>query len=393
MAVGVPIMFLLLLVAGGLALCMVVGLILIAAGDQARPVGKVLLAIPLCLVLAGVLAGAVLTGYFRIHSVESETRVRAQAQQAKIGAQLSEDLDKFSVALSPEDLGVPSPEGKAGVDKARVPPPGPESRPPKAKSTAAAVAEALRGAARPAAAKKPPAGGSPAAAAKPRPEPFDRREPAEHRDASTPAAAKPSPPPAAKPPVVAEKPAAGPKELPSSPRPEWLDRPARVSEGVYEVVVTAGPWDTRADCDASLPDAVERGVQQFITQYLGEEAAGRISLPVDYVNAEILKEKYPETVDSPSFGRMTRLHALLQFDREVKDRVRDDWARVQREQRLVYAGGGLGGLLLLLSVVYGYLKLDLATKGAYRGRLRVLSAAMIFGLSTAAWVLLMRGGR
>jgi hypothetical protein len=348
--------FLLLLMAGGLALCIVVGLILIAAGPQARPLGKVLLAIPLCVVLAGVIAGGV-TAYFRLRS-ESATRVRAQAQQTKAGVQLSADLGEFRVALSPEDLGAPSPEGKAGVGKTRVPPPGPESGPPKAKSK--------------------PADASPAAADK----------------ASPPAAAaKPSPPPAAKAPIAAEEPASGPKEPSSSARPEWLDRPARVSEGVYEAVVTAGPWDTPAECYASLPDAVERGVQQFITQYLGEEAAGRISLPVDYVNAEILKEKYPETVDSPSFGRMTRVHALLQFDRKVKDRVREDWARLQREQRLVYAGGGLGGLLLLMSIVYGYLKIDLATKGAYRGRLRVLSAAMILGLSTAAWVLLMRGGR
>jgi len=365
MAVGFPIMFKLLLVAGGLALCMVVGLILIAAGPQARPVGKVLLAIPLCLVLAGVLAGAVLRGYFHLRSVESETRVRAQAQQAKIGVQLSKGLHEFSVDLSPEDLGVPSPEGKAGVGKARVPPPSRESAPPKAKSK--------------------PADASPPAAAKPIPPP---------------AADKPSPPPAAKVPVVAEKPASGPKELPSSPRPEWLDRPTRVSGGVYEAVVTAGPWDTRADCDASLPDAVERGVDQFVTQYLGEEAAGQIRLPMDYVNAEILKERYAETVDSPSFGRMTRLHALLQFDRKVKDRidqewsgVQKEWARIRMERRLVYAGGGLAGILLLLSVVYGYLKIDLATKGAYRGRLRVLSAAMIFGLSTAAWVLLIGGGR
>jgi hypothetical protein len=368
MAVGVPLVFLLLLATGGLALCFVVGLILIAASDRTRPTGKVLLAIPLSMLLAGVIAAAVATGYFRVRSETHEARL--QAQDAAAHARLSDDLHEFGVPISPEDLGVKPRESKGAVTEASGTPPSPERGPQqKGKSTAAAVAEALRGAARPAGAKN--------VANKPSPPP----------------PAKPSPPPPDKPAVVAEGPAAGPKEPPSSPRPKWLDEPLKTSERVYEVVVTAGPWDTRADCEASLPDAIERGVHQFITQYLGEEAAGRIRLPMDYVNAEVLKEQYAETVDSPSFGRMTRLHALLQFDRKVKDRVRKEWDRLQLEQRLLYAGGGLGGLLLLLSVVYGYLKIDLATKGAYRGRLRVLSAAMIFGLSMAAGVLLMRAGR
>jgi hypothetical protein len=209
---------------------------------------------------------------------------------------------------------------------------------------------------------------------------------------AAPAPVSPLPPPSAAVEVKAGPIRTGPKELPPEPRPEWLDRPVQVLDGDYQRVVTAGPWDSRAKCDAMLPAEIERGICSFIGQYLNEEAAARVRLPADYVNAEIFREQYAELVDT-SVGQMTQVHALLRFDRRVRDRIQEEWTRIRMEKRLWYAGGGLAGVLLMLSAVYGYLKIDLATRGAYRGRLRVLSAALIFAVATAAGVFLARGGR
>lgn len=197
--------------------------------------------------------------------------------------------------------------------------------------------------------------------------------------------------------VEAEDPAdssAGPS--PATP-PPWLDAitsepdspagfPARVLEGTYQMVVKAGPYETREECESSLPDALERGVRQFIARDLGEEPADRIHLPLEFIATRVVKDQVTEPVNT-SFGPMVQVHALLRFDREVQARIHDQWNRILVNRRLWHAGGALGGVLLLLSVVYGYLKTDLATQGAYRWRLRLLSGVLILALAGAGLAL------
>ena len=48
------------------------------------------------------------------------------------------------------------------------------------------------------------------------------------------------------------------------------------------------------------------------------------------------------------------------------------------------AGGGLAAVLWLLAVMYGYLRVDLKTGGAYRGRLRFAAVLAILGPVAAA---------
>ncbi len=216
--------------------------------------------------------------------------------------------------------------------------------------------------------------------------------------AATPAKNTPSGTPPAKAAVEAEDPA-GSSVASSSPAtpPPWLEAitsepdspaefPARVLEGSYQMVVKAGPYETREECESSLPTALERGVRQFIARDLGEEAAGRIRLPLEFIATRVVKDQVTEPVNT-SFGPMVQVHALLRFDREVQARIHEEWNRILVNRRLWYAGGALSGVLLLLSVVYGYLKADLATQGAYRGRLRLLSGVLILALVGAGLAL------
>ncbi len=174
---------------------------------------------------------------------------------------------------------------------------------------------------------------------------------------------------------------------PGSARPAWVDRGQRVEDGVYQVAVESDPRQTAWESDRALAKKIEEAVDEFAAVYLGEEAASEVRLPQDYVDAKVVQERWSEKRNT-SVGQMIVLHALLKFDREVKDRI----DRVRREalaaRRLWYTGGGLGGVLLLLSVVYGYLKIDLATRGAHRRRLRVAAAAIILGAIAAGAALL-----
>lgn len=62
------------------------------------------------------------------------------------------------------------------------------------------------------------------------------------------------------------------------------------------------------------------------------------------------------------------------------------WQQNEIQRRLWHAGGIAGGLLGWLAIVVAYLKLDLASVGRYRGRLRVAAAtAGTLATAAAAW--------
>jgi hypothetical protein len=78
---------------------------------------------------------------------------------------------------------------------------------------------------------------------------------------------------------------------------------------------------------------------------------------------------------------------LLEFGRKVKDRILEARQGALIARRLWLAGVGLTAALALLAVLYGYLKIDLATAGGYRGRLRLAAATAILGVAAAVMLL------
>ena len=143
--------------------------------------------------------------------------------------------------------------------------------------------------------------------------------------------------------------------------------------------IVVGPYTTRAECDAKLPDALHEAFGHYVDVCLGDQATDGIRLPDDYLRQQLVKAEWEETRQY-SVGLMTRLHVLLQFDRKVKDRVLEEHRQAIVAQRLRLVGAWAVMGLALLAVLFGYLKTDLATGGAYRGRLRWATAIVILGL-------------
>ena len=56
--------------------------------------------------------------------------------------------------------------------------------------------------------------------------------------------------------------------------------------------------------------------------------------------------------------------------------------------RLWYTGFRFGSLLVLISTVFGYLRIDEATAGRYKGQLMLASAAVILALVVAGRLLM-----
>jgi hypothetical protein len=168
----------------------------------------------------------------------------------------------------------------------------------------------------------------------------------------------------------------------ASKRPNWVDNPPQPSADAYEVAVKAGPWKTRLECEQSLDEEIDWAIDSFVAWRIGEEARTQVQLPADYVRQHLVKEQWLEKINT-SLGEMFNLHALLSFDRQVEGKLQDAWTGVMLNARLVLSAAILGGVLLLLSVIYGYLKIDLATHGAYRGRMRFAAVGMILALAAA----------
>jgi hypothetical protein len=100
-----------------------------------------------------------------------------------------------------------------------------------------------------------------------------------------------------------------------------------------------------------------------------------------YVHQEIAKKEYFETVER-SFGPMKKLYTLIEFTPAVDRELRQRWDAYQRQQSFAVVGAGAGGVLGLLGLCYGLLKVDTWTKGYYTKRLFLGVPAAIIGAGT-----------
>jgi hypothetical protein len=208
--------------------------------------------------------------------------------------------------------------------------------------------------------------------------------------AARPSAKGPGVPPAAamkaeKPPTESNDAAAKPAEKSVNARPAWAEAPPRSIGDAYQTSIVVGPYTTRQECDAKLPEALQAALDHYVETAIGPDAVGMIQLPVEYLRRNVVVNQWEETRQY-SVGPMIRLHAQLQFDAHGKGRVLDAYRQAIVVGRLwaVAAWAAMG--LSLLTVCFAYLKLDLATAGVYRGRLRWAAAAAILGLVGVAMI-------
>jgi len=167
---------------------------------------------------------------------------------------------------------------------------------------------------------------------------------------------------------------------PAEPPPGWIDMEPRLVGDSYRMSVVIGPFQTRAECDAGLPNALNRALQDYTRQYLGPAAAEKVHFPPGVLEERLVQERWEETKVFETVGPMKQLHVLLEFDPEMKQDIAEQWDQARLKSRLWYTGAGLAALLGLLAVIYGGLVADRATGGRRRGRLgfaAIAAAALI----------------
>jgi hypothetical protein len=168
-------------------------------------------------------------------------------------------------------------------------------------------------------------------------------------------------------------------------KPDWVEAPPKLlADDSYQMSFVVGPYTSRAECEAQVPEALQKALDDYVEMAIGPEAVGMVQLPAEILRQEIYRASWEET-RSYSVGPMIRLHGRLQFDRPFKTRVQEAYREAIVAERLRTVGVWAALGLSLLTVCFAYLKADLATGGTRRGRLRLGAAAVILmGLIAAA---------
>ena len=188
-----------------------------------------------------------------------------------------------------------------------------------------------------------------------------------------------------------------------SPPPKWIASPPQRIDDVRREVFVTHEWATEKECeyarDIGLMLKVYDRIQwlnggtyqeEFVDSVRLLEAAGNdqrihdlhsAGITVPFIHQEMVKDQYFETVER-SFGPMKKLYTLIEFNPNVDRQLRQHWDAFQRQERFAVVGAGAGGVLGLLGLCYGLLKVDTWTKGYYTKRLFLGVPAAIIGLGT-----------
>lgn len=187
-------------------------------------------------------------------------------------------------------------------------------------------------------------------------------------------------------------------------RPEWVESdPVRTGK-VHTVAVASGPQEHERECRKALDKELQQSVAEYIDEYLGKvygekfKASTFVSYDTQYIKDRLVgpENMYHEVIKL-SFGPMQQSHALLEFDtafrKELDGRRQDldkQWRKHVVAGRLVGIALAFGVCLSLLGVVFGYFRIDTATRGYYTGRLQFTSATVILAVIVAGILLAIR---
>jgi hypothetical protein len=176
-----------------------------------------------------------------------------------------------------------------------------------------------------------------------------------------------------------------------APRPNWVEADFSQEKGdVQKIAVSSGPYKRKHDAQRALNEELERVTRNFVSDYLGNKAAGTL-VPVDLqtIRNELVLpgNTFEEQLEVSDLGPMYQSHALVSFTPSFRQQIDERWHKIVVAGRTAKLGVIAVGVLMALSVVCGYFKADNATRGYYSTRLQLGSAGAILALVAAGfWV-------
>ena len=164
-------------------------------------------------------------------------------------------------------------------------------------------------------------------------------------------------------------------------RPEWVGADPVLSGKTHIIPVASGPYATKKQSQQALDKALEKAMRGYVAEQLGSDVAARmITYNAATIKRRFVKDKTHHDEAKYSVGKMHENFALLEFDSKFRGELSRRWTQVRAKSRLLSTGVFSGAALLLVSSVFGYFRLDNATRGYYTGRLQFMTAAAILAI-------------
>ena len=143
-------------------------------------------------------------------------------------------------------------------------------------------------------------------------------------------------------------------------------------------------FDGYHDTDEGAEKAALQAVQEWVTKDL------RIGWtpPVEYLRAKgMVRVGEPTTAENLKDLSRTvkRVHVTLLITRPQLEEMQDRARQEVRQHRQAVSFRVLAGLVVLLLVLGGYLRLEEATRGYYTGLLRITAASLVLLVAAGLW--------
>lgn len=176
----------------------------------------------------------------------------------------------------------------------------------------------------------------------------------------------------------------------SSDDPRWGEE-TRIVEGRELHSISSQRFATLAEAEEQATQQLLARIQaHFQSQPPIEGSSARL---VELANQFAVKDFVGEVIDKYDFGngitaKMYRAHVRFDFSPQLHDALSAHWRRNTVEHRIGILGGMLGLVTMMLGTAAGYFRLDDATGGKYRTRLKLAAALVVAagGLATTAFV-------
>lgn len=150
--------------------------------------------------------------------------------------------------------------------------------------------------------------------------------------------------------------------------PDWIGTHSqRVADG-YQIVIRAGPYSTREECEQVTNKELAKAVSEYGVKYFATGRGRLATLEPSFLRKHVIKEQW-EDIHDYSVGPMNHIYTRLVFDTRANTELEASYRRATIEERLWIAGGVLGVVLILMGGCFAVLKFDQATEGEYRGRM------------------------
>ena len=165
-------------------------------------------------------------------------------------------------------------------------------------------------------------------------------------------------------------------------RPSWVGQAPQREGSVHSMAVCSDPYATHQLALKALDKKLEAATADYIRQHVQSDLASQLlRYDVQEIKQRLLPPQnvYHEKI-KVSIGPMHQVHALIEFPPEFRDELDRRWSEMRATYRLAETGLIGGGVLLVLATIFGYFRLDNATRGYYTSRLQFMAAAAILAI-------------